>query len=445
MVGEAEVREKQRLRREDRLESIRARHEKRHEAQLKIGVQPRNHSFGRQLENRRRKQEEAGRLSESLSMPSLALSGEFEAVHEQPVGDDFDRGSSAAAVSPAHRGIKGRRPSPLALPTSLHGAEPLSPSGLSPSGISPSGLSSRSRSRLARNESSPSLGMQSPQVAGLEGLLIPRFATRSPSPTPSVENLGRSASRTPPPRSPSPPLLEGSAVMAVPHIVSGAEAGMAGCAPNNYSSAGEMPPLPNALRPSAIRPSAIPSIVPSRSTVMGRTPAERAAAVGAALSRSQSAGGLLIPPAGGSVATAIASLSSTAPVRNSAPLLGWAESHGQSLGRPPRRSPFHFEAGLERHQQPVNPRPSYKSSAKGILTSESQIDVNLKSRLFGDGSQAYVLSPAVGQLTPTRWSPAHATVKRPVARPASTHASPERANLPPSPLSLARVARALEG
>ena len=213
MVGEAEVREKQRLRREDRLESIRARHEKRHEAQLKIGVQPRNHSFGRQLENRRRKQEEAGRLSESLSMPSLALSGEFEAVHEQPVGDDFDRGSSAAAVSPAHRGIKGRRPSPLALPTSLHGAEPLSPSGLSPSGISPSGLSSRSRSRLARNESSPSLGMQSPQVAGLEGLLIPRFATRSPSPTPSVENLGRSASRTPPPRSPSPPLLEGSAVM----------------------------------------------------------------------------------------------------------------------------------------------------------------------------------------------------------------------------------------
>ena len=67
-----------------------------------------------------------------------------------------------------------------------------------------------------------------------------------------------------------------------------------------------------------------------------------------------------------------------------------------------------------------------------------------------------MLSPAVGRLAPRRWSPAQTGVRGAMGRPPS--AGPTAAiseaemmedeplsELPPSPLSLARAARALEG
>ena len=133
--------------------------------------------------------------------------------------------------------------------------------------------------------------------------------------------------------------------------------------------------------------------------------------------------------------------------------------HGQAIGRPPRRAPSHFEAGLERHAQPLNPRPTHKPAARGIVRSESQIDVNLKSHVVGDGSQGYALSPAVGQALPLRWTPARTTQPTTaVAAAAAAGSAPPSPSphggtmpaagaeaLPPSPLSLARAARALTG
>ena len=59
LLQEAAQQEQQRIRREDRLAHIRARHDARHEAQRKIGVLPPNHSLGSLLEQRRMQQETA--------------------------------------------------------------------------------------------------------------------------------------------------------------------------------------------------------------------------------------------------------------------------------------------------------------------------------------------------------------------------------------------------
>lgn len=422
LLEEAEATERLRLKREDRLARIRQRHADRHEAQRQLGIEPINHKYAQKLEVRQRS--EAAILEASQqSLPGLA------AGRPAPI--------SIAMASAA------------SLPS--HIVAPTSPGGLS--------------TRLSRAESSPMLGMRAGQVAGLEGLLIPRFTMRSPSPTSparddSVANLHRSASRTPPPlspqpRSPSPP----------PQLVGAPE-----------EAAGE------AYAPAAM--SAAPHQLPRTATAgsslsrAGRTPGERAAAVNAAMNRSQSMGaGLTMPaPMSGTVASAIASLAAKSPAprhaRNSAPLLGWAEPHGQSLGRPPRRSPFHFEGGLSKHHQPLQPRPAFKPAARGIHTSESQIDVNLRSGAVGDGGRAYEFTPATGSLAPMRWSPAredphrgrHTGVRTssPPVSPMRDYAYPmpdspmlggggesthslDAPALPPSPNSLSRAARALGG
>ena len=112
--------------------------------------------------------------------------------------------------------------------------------------------------------------------------------------------------------------------------------------------------------------------------------------------------------------------------------------------------PFHFEMGLARHDQPVNPWPSHKPAIQEVLT-QPKVNINLRSTSIGDGSQAYGLSPAVGRIAPQRWAPAQSTRYHPLGAThigaASSAASIEGFNgesmLPPSPSTLARAARAL--
>ena len=445
LVEEAENKERLRMKREDRLARIRQRHVERHEAQRKIGIEPINHKHAKILEKRK---QALLTSSSSQSLPGLVSSG-------------------------SATGINGHRPAPL---TMLPGSSAASLGG--PASPGARSISSAGKSRHARDQSSPMVGKRAGQVVGLEGLLIPRFQMRSPSPSDANrESRPRSASKTPPPRSPEPPptlvqhwqpQYEASSPAdhlphPHPHAIAEEEEGGGAYGPAGGGQTAHMPPIAP-TGPAAMRPSA-------SAASMHRTPYERAMALNAAMSRSPSA--MSVAPPTGSVASAAASLSGAG--RAAAPLLGWAETHGQCLGRPPRRSPFHFEGGLAKHHQPPQPRAAYKSAARGIVTSEPAIDLNLRVGSVGDGSTAYELTPAVSGLAPVRWSPAredpHRGRQSPVIRSPSREsmrpASPDwgqwtgklnemgsvppspgmetAPGLPPSPDSLARAARALAG
>lgn len=153
LAQEAEVRESQRLRREDRLASIRARHEKRHEAQRMLGIEPRRHLLGKHLKQRSQIQS-AGSMTSSSSALALGLAVQVE---EQQPGDHQATHGPPATPTSVSCGIRGPRPLSIVLPAA---GGPLAQPG-TPS--SPS--HSPSRSRMSRADSSPMLGMRAQQFA----------------------------------------------------------------------------------------------------------------------------------------------------------------------------------------------------------------------------------------------------------------------------------------
>ena len=242
----------------------------------------------------------------------------------------------------------------------------------------------------------------SPNLAGLEGLLIPRYTNRSPSPTKS----GRA--------SPEPLMAGGAPAMAPPPpnlMGGGARPGTT--VPGDRASSGQggggLQPAPSVVSISA-------SAVGSRSSL--RTPAGTMRPVSSeSIARSQSVSGLLAKSKTGhggskrSVSTAIAVMNSTAEYERLGGTmyrLGWAERYGQPLGRPPRRMPMHFEGGLHRGHPPP-PALAYLPGANRGPPRQMALPAAIRSSTRGseapDRFFLRVWRPGAPEyLTPTRFS-----------------------------------------
>ena len=414
LAHEAAIREHQRLQREDRLIQIRARHSSRHEAQMKIGVVPPRHVYNTVLKQRRR-------LNGSSSASS------FRRFEGDEGGDDLEE-----ELPDMGGGVRAQ----LARPSSCGGLSVELPGGADPSdrvaaSAAEEDMAVRCASPSARSAASgggatsPIAAMRSQHYAGLEGLLIPRYsATASPMPAEgltanqSTASFSCSPSRTPAPLSSptrnGPAMLIGSADQ-----LKGADFGTAEAHPTEDSG--------HAMLPTASRLVGAPT----------RDATSRS--FSRSLASPTLASSIVAPVRVRTVSSSIASANSGS--RKSAPpLLGWAEPHGQSLGKAPRRMPSHFEMGLARHDQCPNPCPSFKPSRAGVILNQPKADVNLRSNTIGDGSQAYMLTPAISSQAepqPQRWNSAQTLTP--------IQARPKSAMQPPSPSSLARAARALNG
>ena len=340
LAQEAEHKERQRIKREDRLEKIRARHGARHEFQRKIGVVPPTHGYAENLEHRQK----------MLDSAVFYEDGDYG-------GGGGGGGGNGGRASPAGSGamaastLQRPRPDPIAIPTgaSAAGDAVLSPGGAaSPGG----GRSSPSARSLARAESSPMLNMRSQHYSGLEGLLIPRFTTNPQSPTASSpilheedeEDYGPpgsqggvrslSPARTPAPLS-SPARTPGSV-----HNAAAALGGGGGGQSGRNSPDGSRQHLGSSASAPSIPPAApfaavgTGSSVPVASALAGG----RVGRMPRSVPRSFSSTGLassIVPPVGMTLSSSIAAINGGS--RKSAPpLLGWAEPHGQSLGKAPR-------------------------------------------------------------------------------------------------------------
>jgi len=176
------LRESRRLRREHRLDCIRSRHAARHEAQLKLGIEPLRHSYGERLEQRR--QSTSGSAASTLA-PTLALCSSAASVERPLAGND-----SSCAGDASGGGIQ--RATSF-VPIVVAPSRPPSSAELSLPSRSP-GHSRRGSADIVADT------WRSQHVAGLEGLLIPRYTMRSPSP--ALTNRAESPARTPPPLSP---------------------------------------------------------------------------------------------------------------------------------------------------------------------------------------------------------------------------------------------------
>lgn len=420
---EAAQREQLRLRREDRLARIRLRHGERHEAQRKLGVVPPTHSLGSALEQRRQLQ------------GVHTATGIVEGDCADPTLDSF---SNDAGIASRRAGAAVTQQ--LQRPMSHAGLTILDEDGAEAAGLrgcSPTcgGRSSPSVRKISRADaSSPVAGMRSQHYSGLEGLLIPRFVTTSPTvpdegspsrPGSSPASRSRSPTRTPAPlNSPTrngPAMLQGGGEVVVAR------------------TSGSGSPWPQSSY-AAAPPTTMP--VPSAGGVLpiARGLVERS---GAAFPRNSTrhlsgalSSSIVAPTRSATVSSSIAAFNG-GDRKAAPPLLGWAESHGQSLGKAPRRMPLHFEMGLARHDQCPNPWPAHMPGKNGHALSMPQVNINLRSNTIGDGSQGHALTPTIGkQPQPKRWNSSHSLA------PASMERS---APQPPSPSTLARAARALHG
>ena len=383
---EEERRQRNQMNREYRLAKLGERHNDRHEKMSAIGVEPVKHGFGQKLERRRH------HMQTSASMSSL---GGFSSIPGDEAGSTI------------------KRPKPIVLPTpglapadeqvELATAEVIMSGAVSPE--------SRGHSRPQTASDRP----LSPNLAGLEGLLIPRYTNRSPSPTKS----GRA--------SPEPLMAGGAPAMAPPppNLMGGGARPGTTVPGDRASSGGQggggggggLQPAPSVVSISA-------SAVGSRSSL--RTPAGTMRPVSSeSIARSQSVSGLLAKSKTGhggskrSVSTAIAVMNSTAEYERLGGTmyrLGWAERYGQPLGRPPRRMPMHFEGGLHRGHPPP-PALAYLPGANR-------------------GPPRQMALPESPSLTKVGTAAAYPSTLRRMMGSAG-------GRLPPSPGSLARAARAL--
>ena len=396
LYHEAEVRESQRLRRQDRIERLRNTHEKSHALQRKIGVAPPpKHHYA----------EHARQRAQSPQQPPQYL--------QQPLQPQLDASaSSLASIPPTPTStIPPTRGGRLSPPPALTSATTvILPSNADkalygefgegrPLARAPSPLMSE-----VYPPSSPLLAMRSQKFAGLEGLLIPKY------PAPGEPGATHTADGRRPPSPPhaschsshgrllsSTPSLPAAALMAA-EPAGGRIAELAtpantspGRSLSRPTTAGSGSRLPSNGQADGYWPKPALRHSPSYTGTEGDpyggrpvvgsprpVPCKRAAAREAPADHS-SLPVAHVPPLQLSASAASFLWQADRPrLLSSEPAfrLGWVESYGGHLGKPPRRSPFHFEAGLSNNVTPL-PRPFSAASLIATAATPAASRANL--------------------------------------------------------------------
>lgn len=449
LYNEAQHRESQRLRRQESIETLRTRHERRHEEQRKLGVAaPPTHEYA----------EHATRRAQSPPRPPPYQQQQMQlqqwSSQHHLLQQEQQLGASASTLPSVP-------PSPGALQRTASAGELTNPEHNNfdraeygefgegrPYARSPSPLI-----ESVAGPSSPLLTMRSQHFAGLEGLLIPKYESLAgPAEGAGAEYTWGSAPDSSPPASPS-------------HM------SRASSHSRLLSSTPTLPPAlvaEEAARHTPSRLSGSTSGMPSRPTTAATNASrDRPPAIGAGGSAAATAArrGL------GGTATA---QSLVPPPRNptieSQYKLGWVESYGRHLGKPPRRSPFHFEGGLNNNTTPL-PRPFSAASLLATATTPAASRANLlgsavlsqtasKSQLLRYTSGTAPIPAASHQLLHNSRGPAPSPKRaKPPARPATASFRPGRVSsagvaaaggasndaggVAPSPNTITRAARAL--